>query len=412
MKLISLLSLIFLLLYLAQLANFVVTASDVRVITSKNFEKEVLKNELPYFVEFYAPWCGHCKNLAPTWEQVATNLKGIIPVGKVDCTTEEALCKKNDVKGFPTLKLFVNGKPINYDGARTAKALVDFALSKLPQNVIKIKEDTLDNFLSKKSEKPHVVLFTSKPTTPPLFKSLATRFKNQIIFGEVSDKQKKLVDSYQISKFPAVIAFVPGNTEKITYDGEVTPEALVEWLHSLLPEQQHEEEQEQEQEQRPQKEEQKDEEETKTEPKESKKTAPSPPKTNRKSKDIIEVTESNLDTVCDKVICVVALVETEMSSENKPRYEYIKEEQREILDKISSFYKDDIFTFVWANKDQAESFFTKFKALSQQDKTKPLLFVYNKKRGKYAVASHFDTETIMSFLDRVLGGDIKYERVE
>jgi protein disulfide-isomerase A6 len=125
--------------------------------------------------------------------------------------------------------------------------LIDFALSKLPQHVIKIKEETLNDFLSKNSDRPHVVLFTSKPTTPPLFKSLATRFKNRIVFGEVSDKQKKLVDRYEITKFPTVIAFASGSSEKITYDGEITPEALIEWLQSLLPEQQHQQQQQQQQ---------------------------------------------------------------------------------------------------------------------------------------------------------------------
>jgi thioredoxin-like negative regulator of GroEL len=123
--------------------------------------------------------------------------------------------------------------------------LIDFALSKLPQHVIKIKEESLDIFLAKNSDRPHVVLFTSKPTTPPLFKSLATRFKNRIVFGEVSDKQKKLVDHYEITKFPTVIAFAPGSSEKITYDGEITPEALIEWLQSLLPEQQQQQQQQQ-----------------------------------------------------------------------------------------------------------------------------------------------------------------------
>jgi hypothetical protein len=116
--------------------------------------------------------------------------------------------------------------------------------------------------------------------------------------------------------------------------------------------------------------------------------------------------------VCGNKICVIALVETEMSSQEKPRYEYIKSDQREILDKIVKLYKDEIFTFVWANKDQAQSFFSKFKLLNEQDKSKPLLIVYNQKRGKYAVNSHFDMESITFFLDRVLGGDIKYERVE
>jgi thioredoxin-like negative regulator of GroEL len=64
-------------------------ASDVIVLTESNFETEIKKGD--WLLEFYAPWCGHCKNLAPTYELVATRLKGTINVGKVDCTVEEGI---------------------------------------------------------------------------------------------------------------------------------------------------------------------------------------------------------------------------------------------------------------------------------------------------------------------------------
>lgn len=71
--------------------------------------------------------CGHCKALAPAWEQVATNLKGILPIVKVDCTSEQALCSRYDVRGYPTIKLFKKKQPTDYNGGRDAKSLVNFA---------------------------------------------------------------------------------------------------------------------------------------------------------------------------------------------------------------------------------------------------------------------------------------------
>lgn len=105
------------LLVLASLAY----ASDVLVFDDTNFETEIKKLDL-VLVEFYAPWCGHCKNLAPHYEKAATTLKNDdipVPLAKVDCTENTAVCGKYGVSGYPTLKIFRGGEfSKDYEGGR------------------------------------------------------------------------------------------------------------------------------------------------------------------------------------------------------------------------------------------------------------------------------------------------------
>ena len=82
--------------------------ADVHTLTKANFSSFV--NSHPYvLVEFYAPWCGHCKELAPAWAEAAGRLKSKVALAKVDATEEEDLSEKFDVSGYPTIKLFRNG---------------------------------------------------------------------------------------------------------------------------------------------------------------------------------------------------------------------------------------------------------------------------------------------------------------
>lgn len=96
------------------------TASDVVVLTKETFKDFIKEHDL-VLAEFYAPWCGHCKSLAPKYEEAATELKAKnIPLVKVDCTAEEEVCNEYGVEGYPTLKIFrgLESEPAPYNGAR------------------------------------------------------------------------------------------------------------------------------------------------------------------------------------------------------------------------------------------------------------------------------------------------------
>lgn len=101
----------------------------VLTLTTDSFEHTVEKGTT--FVKFYAPWCGHCKRMAPTWEQLAGKFVGQegVKIAKVDCTLAEAkeLCSQQEVNGFPTLYVYRDGKKVTeYDGNRSLEDLVDF----------------------------------------------------------------------------------------------------------------------------------------------------------------------------------------------------------------------------------------------------------------------------------------------
>jgi protein disulfide-isomerase A6 len=108
--------------------------SAVTVLTDASFDQEVLASKKHALVEFYAPWCGHCKALAPTYEEVATVFAGedSVLVAKVDATAEKALADRYGVQSFPTLKYFApevtkaEDKPEDYTGGRDKLSFVEF----------------------------------------------------------------------------------------------------------------------------------------------------------------------------------------------------------------------------------------------------------------------------------------------
>lgn len=98
-------------------------------LTGDSFNHAVEKGTT--IVKFFAPWCGHCKRMAPTWDELAGKFAGSsdAKVAKVDCTLDEnrELCNEQGVDGFPTIFIYKNGEKLEeYNGSRSLDDLFEF----------------------------------------------------------------------------------------------------------------------------------------------------------------------------------------------------------------------------------------------------------------------------------------------
>jgi protein disulfide-isomerase-like protein len=177
-------------------------------LTLATFDKEVFQTDgRGAFVKFYAPWCGHCKKLAPAWDELAAAADSNVLIAKVDCTTDKELCDRFAVQGFPTLRAFTAlNAPMGdmYESARDIDSLKahvkkTFAPACDPNN----RKDTcsadeieaLDDLLTKDSaalraavKKHEADLKTADDMFTSLLQSLQTQF-------EAGQENKKTVES-------------------------------------------------------------------------------------------------------------------------------------------------------------------------------------------------------------------------
>jgi len=164
--------------------------SDVIDLTDANFESEVNRHDF-ILVEFFAPWCGHCKKLAPEYEKAATRLKREdppIPLAKMDCTANQDSCSKHGVSGYPTLKMFRSGVPSDYNGPRQEDGIVKFILKQAAPAYKELSTpEALEKFLTYQ-DGVVVGYFLPKHSWVKTFQKTADALRDDYRFGIVTNE--------------------------------------------------------------------------------------------------------------------------------------------------------------------------------------------------------------------------------
>ena len=161
--------------------------NDIIVLTETTFDKALEKYE-HILVMFYAPWCGHCKKFKPELEKAAAVLrKENLMVAKVDATVEKKLAEKYKVRGYPTVKFFKKGAPIDYTAGRTEKDVINWMRKKSgpPTRVLKTIEE-VEAF--QKDNEVCVIYFGKDAEEIKVYEGVAVKIED-FPFGVVEDEE-------------------------------------------------------------------------------------------------------------------------------------------------------------------------------------------------------------------------------
>ena len=216
----------------------------VLTLTPDNFTEVVNDKDL-ILVEFYAPWCGHCKQLAPEYEAAAVTLKQHDPpilLAKVDASAYQSLGAQYDVEGFPTMKVFRKGKAYDYEGPRKADGIVEYMTKQASADwkppVDRVLVLTSENFTDTVTNSDLALVEFYAPwcghckKLAPEYSKAANILKDtgtDIILAKVdATVEKDLGNQYGVTGYPTLKIFRRGRVSE--YKGQRNMRGIVEHM--------------------------------------------------------------------------------------------------------------------------------------------------------------------------------------
>lgn len=204
--------------------------NNVASLTKDNFDAVIDEHEA-VLVEFFAPWCGHCKALKPEYEKAALKAKTEFPnvlLAMVDATVETELATAHGVSGYPTLKFRKNGKWIDYTGDRKADAIVAWIKRKLEPALRKLESiSEAETFVS--SSDVTVVGFI-KDGNDEAMKALEEVADTLDSFSFAVANTAELFDKYSVSKDVQIVLFKKFDEGRANFEEDIVPAKVKEFV--------------------------------------------------------------------------------------------------------------------------------------------------------------------------------------
>ncbi|CCD22191.1 protein disulfide isomerase PDI1 NDAI_0A00310 [Naumovozyma dairenensis CBS 421] len=203
--------------------------SAVIKLTKDTFADFIQENPL-FLAEFFAPWCGHCKHLAPEYVKAAAELEDKnIPLVQIDCTEEQELCMEYEIPGYPSLKVFKNNDPKNtkdYQGARSAESIVSYMIKESLPAVQQVGTDSELQDIVQNATQP-VIVDSGVKGLNATFYDVAAKLSSDYTFISYVTSNKTVAKDLSL--------YLPSEDTPIVFNGDLNKLAknatqLQEWL--------------------------------------------------------------------------------------------------------------------------------------------------------------------------------------
>lgn len=206
-------------------------------LTDSNFESAISAFDC-VFVDFYAPWCGHCKRLNPELDAAApilAKLKQPIIIAKLNADKYSRLARKLEIDAFPTLMLYNHGVPMEYYGPRKADLLVRYLKKFVAPDVAVLESDShVKDFVEDAGTSFPV--FIGFRLNESLILGLGRKYKKKAWFAVAKDASEDVMVSYDFDKAPALVAQHPAYNEHSVFYGPFEDGFLEEFVkQNFLP---------------------------------------------------------------------------------------------------------------------------------------------------------------------------------
>ena len=183
----------------------------------ENISKLLSRRKI-WFVYFFKSKDEGFENMNNKIKEISSQCYGIFNFGAVNCKDDEEICEEYSVYSTPKIVYFpesANEVEEEYKGNIDFQSIFKYG-AKLMQNFVRvINKDNYNDFITSYPERYHVLLFTSKKTTPPLFKSLSKDYLNHLSFGEVRQTENELIKTFNVDKFPTLMVLTNYETNEV-----------------------------------------------------------------------------------------------------------------------------------------------------------------------------------------------------